>query len=401
VKKKRFFLIFACICIFCTACWDSKELDDLALITSIGIDKIKDQYVVTMQVVNPASISAEKGGGDQSPVVTFKTTGKSVSEALQKRTTLSDRENYTSQMKVLIIGESLAKEGVGDILDFFSRSRGTEPIFYICIAKGDTAQNILEVMTPLTQSPADLIYNSIKTQVKTKGAVIGNMMDDLVANISNEGEEAKLTGIEIIGSKEKGSEDNIKKLAPDAYLKINTIGVFKRDKLVGWLNEKESIGLNFVLDKIDKAYIRVFCPDLPQKRIVLEVLHSKTTVKSDRQQKQPLITLKVNTQLSINEIQCENLQINSPETIRTLNVIAQKEITKTIQSAINAAQKKYNSDVLEFGRAIYRNDLNYWVKNKHQWNQQLFKKTPTKIYNDVNITFTGTIHNANLRNTKE
>lgn len=386
----------------CTACWDSRELDDLALITSIGIDKVKDQYVVTTQVVNPATIAAQKGGGNQSPVVTYKSKGKSVSEALQKRTTLSDRENYTSQMKVLVIGENLAREGLGDILDYFSRSRGTEPIFYICIAKGNSAENILEVMTPFTQNPADLIYASIKTQLKTKGTVMGSMMDDLIANLSNEGEEAKLTGIELIGSKEKGeSEENVKKIAPDTFLKITNIGVFHRDKLVGWLNEKESIGLNFILNKIEKTYIRIFCPSHPEKRIMLEVLHTKTSVKSKKQNNHPLIHVKVHTEISINEVQCENLQIDDPQTIRMLNVLAQKEITKIIKSAIYAAQKKYKTDVLEFGRAVYRDDLDYWMKNKEKWDQQLFVEIPFKIQSNVAITYTGSINDSNLKEIKE
>lgn len=400
MTKNRFFFVIVCICMLCTACWDSRELDDLALITAIGVDKINDQYVVTTQVVNPATIAAQKGGGNQSPVVTYKTKGKSISEALQKRTTLSDRENYTSQLKVLVIGESLAREGLGDMLDYFSRSRATEPIFYICIAKGNTAENILEVMTPFTQSPADLIYSSIKTQVKTKGAIIGNMMDDLIANLSNEGEEAKLTGIEIIGSKKGGSEENIKKIAPDAFLKIDNIGVFHHDKLVGWFNEKESIGLNFILNKIEKTYIKVFCPRIHQKRVVLEVLHTKTSVNSKKQNNHPLIEVKVQTEISINEVQCDNLQLDDPLTIRTLNVLAQKEITKIIESAIFAAQKKYKTDVLEFGRAVYRNDLDYWMENGKKWDK-LFVKIPSKVQTNVSVTFTGTIHNSNLKKMKE
>jgi spore germination protein KC len=397
---KKCFLFFI-LCTLCTACWDSRELDELALITAIGVDKINDQYVVTTQVVNPTTLATQQGGGEQSPIVTYKTRGKSIGEALQKRTTLSDRQNYTSQLKVLIFGEQLARDGIKDVLDFFSRNRGTEPIFYICIAKGNTAQNILEVMTPLTQSPADLIFSSIKTQVQTKGAVIGNMIDDFVSNLSNEGEEAKLTGIEILGSKEKGDENNSKKIAPNTYLKINTIGIFKQDKLVGWLNERESIGLNFILNNIDRTHFKIPCPNRPNKTIMLEVLHARTKVKSVMQQNHPVINIKINAQTNINEIQCEDIQINDPATIQKLNELAQKELAKIIKSTIAAAQKKYKTDVLEFGRTIYRQNHNYWEKHKQQWEQQLFEKTPSIISSKVNIIFTGTIHNSNFKNMKE
>jgi spore germination protein KC len=384
-------LSIVCFCIGSTGCWDNRELDDLAIITAMGIDKRDGQFILTTQVVNPSAMANQKKSEKQSPVVTYKTKGKSISEALQRRITLSDRENYTSQMKVLVIGENLAREGIGDILDYLFRSRDIEPTFYICIAKGNTAENTLDVMTPYVSNPADMIYNSIKTQIKNKGTVIGTMPDDLIANLYNEGEEAKLTGIEIIGSKEKGKvADNTQKIAPDTFLKVNNIGVLHGEKLVGWLSEIESKGLNFILDQMQKSKIEVPCPGNPLKKAVMEIIQSKTAVESKSEHHHPVLSIQVHTQFNLLDIQCKGLRIDEPQTMKRLNQLAQKEITLMIKTTLYALQKKYKTDVVQFGREVYRSDPTFWKQNKTRWDQ-LFVHLPIKVECDASVTFTGMV----------
>lgn len=391
MRKTISLLSAVCLCIVFTGCWDTRELDDLAIITALGIDKKDGQYILTTQVVNPTAIANRKRSEIQSPVVTYTTKGKSISEALQKRTTLSGRENYTAQMKILLIGEYLAREGIGDILDYLFRSRDIEPTFYICIAKGNTAENTLNVMTPFVSNPAEMIYNSIKTQTKNRGTVIETMPDDLIANLANEGEEAKLTGIEIVGSKEKGRvADNTQKIAPDTFLIINHIGVLHGERLVGWLTEMESKGLNLILDKMQKSKIEVPCPDHPKKKAVMEILESKTSVQGQRVHHQPVISIKVHTSLSLADIQCQGISIDDPQTIKKLNRLAQKEITRIIRSTIYAAQKKYQTDVLQFGREVHQSDPDFWKRNRLKWDQ-LFVHLPVKVECEASVAFTGIV----------
>lgn len=96
-------------------------MNDLAITVGLGIDKIGDQYQVSAQVVLPSQIAGSKGGSPQSPVNLYKATGSTVYEAVRKITTLSPRKIYIAHLRILVLGEDLAKEGISPVLDLLAR----------------------------------------------------------------------------------------------------------------------------------------------------------------------------------------------------------------------------------------------------------------------------------------
>lgn len=46
-----------------SGCWERKELNELAFVLALGLDKAEKGYNVTMQVVIPSSISSQNAGG--------------------------------------------------------------------------------------------------------------------------------------------------------------------------------------------------------------------------------------------------------------------------------------------------------------------------------------------------
>lgn len=400
MKKQLLFLILLLVSMS-TGCWDTKEIDELALVTAMGIDKINDQYVLTTQIVNPTTIASQKGGGNQAPVVTYITKGRSITEALQKRSALGSRENYTSQLKILIIGENLAREGLSGIMDYLSRDTRMEPTFFIAVAKGTTAEKVLKVLTPLEKSPADAIYSSITTQAETNGTVLATRTDDLIANLINEGEEAKLTGIEIIGEKDKGNvEDNVKKINPDALLKTSNISVFRKDKMAGWLSEDATKGLIILLNKAKTVHFSITCPKDPEHYIEIEMRSNKTYLHGVLINNKPKMMIKMNADVNVKEVQCENIQIANPSSIHIIQDLTEKKLKRLVETAIFASQKKYKTDVMEFGRTIYRTQPQYWKQNKQNWETE-FLSMPVEIHNQVNVFYTGTINDSMIKNIKE
>lgn len=46
-----------------SGCWERKELNELAFVLGLGLDKAEDGYKVSMQVVIPSSITSQSAGG--------------------------------------------------------------------------------------------------------------------------------------------------------------------------------------------------------------------------------------------------------------------------------------------------------------------------------------------------
>ena len=45
-------LVIILTLLFCTGCFDYKEINDLAIISAIGIDYENDEYIITLEILN-------------------------------------------------------------------------------------------------------------------------------------------------------------------------------------------------------------------------------------------------------------------------------------------------------------------------------------------------------------
>ena len=61
-------------------------------------------------------------------------------------------------------------------------------------------------------------------------------------------------------------------------LKINGAAMFKNDKLVGWLDEKEARGLNWVLGKVKSGVIVVKSPYNEKDLVSLEIIRASSKI---------------------------------------------------------------------------------------------------------------------------
>ena len=60
-RKALVLSLIMLISIFLTGCWSRREMNELAIAVGIGIDKVGDQYKVSVQVVEPNQIAGTKG----------------------------------------------------------------------------------------------------------------------------------------------------------------------------------------------------------------------------------------------------------------------------------------------------------------------------------------------------
>ncbi|MFP3338838.1 hypothetical protein R0J91_12705, partial [Micrococcus sp. SIMBA_131] len=108
-------------------------MNELAIAVAYGIDKVDDDYLVTAQVVNPGEI--EQSGGFTTPVTVYQENADTLLEAFRRMTTIAPRRIYGSHLRILVIGEGLAKEGIGDVIDLLSRDPEIRNDFYIVVSR--------------------------------------------------------------------------------------------------------------------------------------------------------------------------------------------------------------------------------------------------------------------------
>ncbi|MEW9672529.1 Ger(x)C family spore germination protein [Ammoniphilus sp. 3BR4] len=373
-------------------CWSRRELNELAIAVAMGIDKVENEYQITVQVVEPSQVASGKGGGDgRSPVTTYQANGKTEIEAIRKMTMISPRRIYTSHLRMLVIGEEVAKAGIKNTLDFLSRGQEFRTDFNVVVTKGTRASQILKILTPTEKIPANKMFSSLNQSEIIWGPTSATTLIELLSDIVKQGKQPVLTGIQVIGNAQQGeSQDNISSPSPPTQIGYRGYAVFRNNKLVGWLNEKESNGYNFVVNNIKSSIVNTPCPQ--EGHLAFEIIHSSTELNSFLRNKKPSIKIEIRTEGNISEVNCSNLNITKTEVLEELENNLEQEIKKDIEHVINISQKKMKSDIFGFGEVIHRSHLSYWEQVRDDW-EKIFANLPVDINVDLKIRRIGTVSN--------
>ncbi|OPA76243.1 spore gernimation protein GerC [Paenibacillus selenitireducens] len=395
--RKMLLLLLLGVMIFVTGCWNRRELNDLAIAVGMGIDKQDKQYKVSMQVVVPGEIAAKKGRG-ASPVTLYSAVGDSVFEAIRKMTTNSPRKIYISHLRILILGEALAREGIGKSLEFLTRDNEARSDFYIAVSKGLMAEDILKVLTSLDAIPANMLYNALETSQKAWAPTTSVTLDELIKDITSEGKHPVLTGIFINGEPQMGnSNKNVQMVDSSAQLQYTSLAVFRGDKLVGWLNEKESKGYNYIRDKVTSTAGVIPCPKGGE--LTLEIIRSKTKVKGSVIKGKPHIDIEVRSRANVDEVECQ-IDLTKTKTIAQLESLGDARVKELIDEVIHTVKKEYKADIFGFGDAIRRSNPKFWKKAKGRWDQY-FVDLDVTVKVDGQIHQLGTVSNSFLERIRE
>lgn len=382
-----FLLLFVTIL---TGCWSHRELNELGIVVGMGMDKIDNEYEVSVQIVDPGNVSSKKGGTTiAAPVTLHSAKGRTVAEAVRRLTGETSRKPYYAHVRIFLLSEEVARGGIRDIMDFISRDHEFRTDFYIAVAKGVPAKQLLSVMSHLEKIPANKIYNTLELAEKEWSPVVGIKLHNLINCLVSQGRNLVLTSIQFAGNREKGgTKEDIEGVVPLATLRIGGGAAFKGDKLVGWLNEKESRGYAGLTNKVQRTVVEVVCPD--GGRLAVNVIRSNTKIRG-RVNNESKVEVRIRTEADVSDVECK-IDLTKNETIAYLQKKAGDVIKENVIASINKA-KKLKSDIFGFGAAIHRRNPTYWNKVKDDWDSQ-FSDLKVEINVDVRIRRLGTIGNS-------
>lgn len=401
MNKKGVLLL---LCLFgltiLSGCWNRRELNELAIAVAAGVDRVDDRYRLSVQVVVPGQVASKKAGGDQAPATLYTAEGDTIFEAARRMTQVSPRKIYFSHLRMFVVGERMARQGISDTLDFLLRDHEFRTDFYLVATKGVTAQETLKIMTALEPIPANKLFNSMQTSERVWAPSVTVTLDELVDDLSSEGKHPVLTGLEIAGDPEAGSTpENVQSIDTRTNLKFHGLGIFKSDKLIGWLNELESRGYHYIRGGVQSSVGSVSCDG--QGKVALETIRTDTKVKGKIAGSRPEIEIKVYVEGNVGDVECKGLDLTRTKSINELETKMEKRAEQMMTSVVTKVQKQYKVDIFGFGEAIRRADPGYWKQIKQDWDEQYFPRLRVRVKVDYHIRRTGTTNNSFINNMEE
>ncbi|WP_068504953.1 Ger(x)C family spore germination protein [Paenibacillus kribbensis] len=379
-------LILSLLASLLTGCWDRRELNEIGITVGLGVDKEGDQVRVSAQVVVPSEVASKSRSSKGAPaVILFDVTAPTLYEAIQKITEISPRIIYLSHIRMLVFGEEFARQGIADVVESLMREPFARTDFYICVAKGTSASNMLQVVTTLEKIPANKMFSSMEVLSKTWAPVSKVTIDQLMEELASSEIHTTLPALEAKGDLPEGiteGMDNVKTIKPTTVLAISSLAVFKKDRLIGWLDESDSKGYNYIRNHVDTTTGHIDCPE--GGKIALMALRSHTKTKVFMHNGEPLIQISVENKSTIRENNCRKMELKSVADVHEIERESNAKLIEIMKHSVETVRRKFKVDIFGFGQLVHQADPKAWKVLKKDWdhtfmNVQIEYKANTEI----------------------
>ncbi|MCT4621614.1 MAG: Ger(x)C family spore germination protein [Marinisporobacter sp.] len=373
-----------------TGCWDRQEIEELGIVVGISIDhphttvgkkqeeKESEEYkdrkehrlTVTQQFVVPKAVGEGSAStkADQRPYTNISTEGDSFVQISRQFDTMTSRSSYYKHLKVIIICEHVAESiNMKKLLDTFLREPGIERDVQIMISKG-CGKKVLEIEPVKEDLPSNALValgkNMDSTSRMVRTLTLGDMSKKMTAESSflvprviAHGKSVQLAGANIV----KG----------------------KTNKLIGWLGEEETDGINWILGGVKGGVVEAI--DKKTKEVIGYGVHnvkSKIVPKVDGEEIS--FTVEIESEGSIEENWTMDGNEFEEEFIERARESIKEEISSIIDDGLRKTQKEFKVDVVGFGKKLSIKYPKVWEKVKDHWDEQ-FSKIPVKIKLEIYV----------------
>lgn len=378
-----------------TGCWNQTELNEIGLISAIGIDRSGDKWIVSYQLINPSAISsgaggAGKSGGSEAPIHVFSSTGPTLREAIDVSYTESARRLYFPHTDILVLGQQATEKGISEIMDFYWRNTYMRETVNVLVTNGQ-ASELLKQLVPTERLPGAAIANILEKTDQFNGNYPSTKMYELALSLDSESQAAGVPQIELVGGPEAkvDSVDQLHKTSTRGKLKITGLSVFDKDRRIGTLTRSESFGISWLTDKVSISTLSIPCPEsnTDREQISFQSASAKTKVTPHKTANGYQMRVSVKVKGTISESHCHSNLTSLP----TLHA-AQKEIEKVIKDYMEQgweAAKRLKVDLPHFADKIHRKYPKDWQKLKERWKEEEMQSLQLVLEVDATISQTG------------
>lgn len=371
------------ILITLNGCWNYNELNDFSIATGMAIDFTEDgNYLVSFLISNAKKMESNSTNA-QYQAVLYSGKGETIYEAIKDIGLISPKQLYIGHLNSIVVSEEVAKNGLYDSLEFLLEDSQSKKNFYVVLAKDSSAKDILSITTPMTDFSSQTISDNIESSYRLQGSIISKTFNDVIYELINDGIDTSISSYIAVGDIKNGvTLDNLESTEPNAYIKLNNLGIFKGDKLVAWADKSKSRGINIINNDVTELYLTIDCDGG-------HIVVNTTKLKTDSNVTKNSIKIKTTGIASINEITC-NINLEKDENINKIKKEVDKQVEDLIYDGFTFAQK-YESDVFGFGLSLYRNNKKDY--ENIDWYEQ-YKKIKPDINVDIDIKTSGTLQQS-------
>lgn len=377
-----------------SGCWGHNELSELGLVLATAIDKTDNgRYQITVMAVVPSGSSIQQS--DKSTVWIGSAIGDSIMDASKNLRKTATKKLSWLQNDLLIIGEKAARSGIDEIMDFILRNREIRLSTKVIVSEGN-ASAIFDIPSDIERN----LYTEMKgmidnTKEWSKGYTpdLNEFLNAYTCKYSGN-VAGRINSMKITTKTFSTRRENVTQ--PEGTSNQKTIvlsgsSVFRKDKLVGFMDDDETRGYLWIVGKAEIGAVVVTDPG-GKHMITMETHKAQSRIITEFEGGKPSVTVKLNLKGTLVE-SSGNIDFIDNKNVKNIEDIIAKQIETEMRVAVRKAQKGYKLDIFDFGSKFYRYKPAVWREIKEDWDE-IFPDLEIKYDVKVILNDIGEIQNS-------
>lgn len=327
--KKLFFISFV-ILIFTSGCYDYTELNNMAIVSGIGVDYEENNFKVTFEILNTVN---KDDNPDAAKVYTTEGFGPSLSSAFSAASLEIAKLPYMAHLKTIIISEEVAKNHVKEMIDFLLRDNHIRNIFYLAISKNVSANEIIKHTDDNNPIASNAIAKLIDTNLFSNNIAADLNYEEFVTNIIDNRKDTYASSITL--------ENNVLKLGP--------LAIFRGYEMQAFLTEEESATFKVLNGNSNEIHFKVNCPNDEANYIVLTTFNTpKTSISIENNE----VLIKTEVEIRVVENHCK-IDFKDVNTYTKIQDKVKEKLISDIEEVVKKT-KMFDSDILKIKQTYYQ-----------------------------------------------
>ncbi|WP_162259685.1 Ger(x)C family spore germination protein [Paenibacillus sp. Soil766] len=365
-----------------SGCWDRNEINDYAFWIGTALDITENgKLQKSAQIAVPADFRSIRGGGGKSERanIVLTATGSSIVDLTQQIQDKLPRKVFLGHRRSIFVGEKLARKGLIDVMDQFTRNTDTRLRTDIFVVNNGEGKEVLNINSPFNQ------FSSIVAVDQDRYCRLGDTaLRDVLIDVRRDGVRPAMPMIEIspMNNQEK-----------DKIFNVRSVAIFNKNlQMVGEVSGRESLELfwvkgvlknQFVTEELEEGSIALYESNLKQ---IIRTSYVGNKLKAYIKLMGTGRVLENNTDIDLS-VSKDRLYVE-----KKLNEIKAKRVEETI----NNIQSQFGQDVFGIGEEFHREHPYQWKEIRERWDD-IFPTIEVAVDVKLNIQSTGDIRKRIVR----
>ncbi|MFD0693467.1 Ger(x)C family spore germination protein [Paenibacillus sp. GCM10027628] len=354
-----------------TGCWGREELNEIALIHTIAIDKEdKNNIRVTIEISQTVPQGQSPSGLRGKPVYLTEV-GETLFEVARKLSANTTRNLIWGHISGIAFSKEVAKEGLKKHFDILTRLRHFRNMTNVYITDGN-AKDIFSAVVPQQELTSIGVTGLLKAQ-NSSGSTKRVTQMQVFQNLTNDYNDLTIPALHVYKHP----------ITEKSYLRVGGMYVFAKDKLISFMDSEKTKSYLRAINEAKEAEEPLHSEE-KNKSYSFENTHTSAKVIPNLQNGIPSVTIELLASFDVAEVQKET-KID-PEQIEKWKDQLNESLKDQMMDFI-AYTKKNKVDLVGIKEIVHRNYPKQWKKLEKDWDK-IYPEIPFQIVVKSNIEHT-------------